>query len=99
MTTSEAAQAKPLIQAKPLLARHAPRPASGETSPRFWFQRRPAEGEGRHMRRGDNSVTPIEALYDRARIDPNGTAFMVGHDRWEYGDVTAQVQRLSLIHI
>ena len=47
------------------------------------------------MRRGDNSVTPIEALYDRARIDPNGTAFMVGHDRWEYGDVAAQVQRLA----
>jgi long-chain acyl-CoA synthetase len=47
------------------------------------------------MHLGENSVTPIEALYRRAWHNPNGTAFMAGDDRWDYARVAAQVKRLA----
>jgi long-chain acyl-CoA synthetase len=34
-------------------------------------------------------------LYQRARTSPNGVAFIVGHDRWQYGRLAAQVERLA----
>jgi long-chain acyl-CoA synthetase len=47
------------------------------------------------MHLGENSVTPIEALYRRAWHNPNGTAFMAGSDRWDYARVATQVKRLA----
>ena len=47
------------------------------------------------MRIGENSITPIEALYQRARTSPNGVAFIVGHDTWNYGWLAAQAERLA----
>jgi acyl-CoA synthetase (AMP-forming)/AMP-acid ligase II len=47
------------------------------------------------MRVGANSVTPIEALYQRAWHNPDGTAFVAGGDRWDYARVAAQVKRLA----
>jgi long-chain acyl-CoA synthetase len=51
--------------------------------------------EGNPMRIGENSITPIEALYQRARTSPNGVAFIVGHDTWNYGWLAAQAERLA----
>ena len=47
------------------------------------------------MRIGENSMTPIEALYQRARTNPNGVAFIVGDDKWKYGWLAAQAERLA----
>jgi long-chain acyl-CoA synthetase len=47
------------------------------------------------MRIGENSTTPIEALYQRARISPNSVAFIVGDDRWKYAWLAAQAERLA----
>jgi long-chain acyl-CoA synthetase len=47
------------------------------------------------MRIGENSMTPIEALYQRARTSPNGVAFIVGDDKWKYGWLAAQAERLA----
>lgn len=47
------------------------------------------------MRIGENSTTPIEALYQRARIYPNGVAFIVGEDKWKYGWLAVQAERLA----
>jgi long-chain acyl-CoA synthetase len=47
------------------------------------------------MRIGEHSTTPIEALYQRAKTSPNGVAFIVGEDRWIYGWLAAQVERLA----
>jgi long-chain acyl-CoA synthetase len=47
------------------------------------------------MRFGENSMTPIEALYQRARTSPNGVAFIVGDDKWKYGWLAAQAERLA----
>ena len=47
------------------------------------------------MRIGENSIAPIEALYQRARTSPNGVAFIVGHDTWKYGWLAAQAERLA----
>jgi long-chain acyl-CoA synthetase len=47
------------------------------------------------MRIGENSIAPIEALYQRARTSPNGVAFIVGEDRWEYAWLAAQAERLA----
>jgi long-chain acyl-CoA synthetase len=47
------------------------------------------------MRIGENSPTPIEALYQRARTSPNSVAFIVGSDRWKYGWLAAQAERLA----
>lgn len=44
---------------------------------------------------GEKSVTPIEALYRRARINPNGIAFIRGREQWDYGRVAAQVERVA----
>jgi hypothetical protein len=30
-------------------------------------------------------MTPIEALYQRAPVNPDGAAFIVGDDKWKYG--------------
>jgi len=30
-------------------------------------------------------MTPIEALYQRAQVNPDGVAFIVGDDKWKYG--------------
>src|SRR5258707_15671452 len=51
--------------------------------------------EGNPMRIGENSITPIEALYQRARTSPNGVAFIVGEDKWKYGWLAAQAERLA----
>ena len=40
-------------------------------------------------------MTPIEALYQRARTSPNGVAFIVGDDKWKYGWLAAQAERLA----
>jgi long-chain acyl-CoA synthetase len=50
---------------------------------------------GNRMRIGENSTTPIEALYQRARVNPNGVAFIVGDDKWKYGWLAAQAERLA----
>jgi long-chain acyl-CoA synthetase len=47
------------------------------------------------MRIGENSTTPIEALYQRVRTSPNAVAFIVGHDTWKYGWLAAQAERLA----
>ena len=47
------------------------------------------------MRIGENSTTPIEALYQRARTSPNGVAFIVGDNKWKYGWLAAQAERLA----
>jgi long-chain acyl-CoA synthetase len=47
------------------------------------------------MRIGENSVTPIEALYQRARTSPNSVAFTVGDDRCKYAWLAAQAERLA----
>ena len=47
------------------------------------------------MRIGENSMTPIEALYQRARTSPNGVAFIVGDDKWKYGWLAAQAERVA----
>jgi acyl-CoA synthetase (AMP-forming)/AMP-acid ligase II len=47
------------------------------------------------MRIGQNSTTPIEALYRRARTSPSGLAFIVGEDKWKYGWLAAQAERLA----
>jgi long-chain acyl-CoA synthetase len=47
------------------------------------------------MRIGENSMTPIEALYQRARTSPNGVAFIVGDDKWKYGWLAAEAERLA----
>ena len=47
------------------------------------------------MRIGENSIAPIEALYQRARTSPNGVAFIVGDDKWKYGWLAAQVERVA----
>src|SRR3979411_1299622 len=54
-------------------------------------------GSGRKssMRIGENSMTPIEALYQRARASPNGVAFIVGDDKWKYGWLAAEAERLA----
>jgi len=51
--------------------------------------------KGNRMRFGENSMTPIEALYQRARTSPNGVAFIVGDDKWKYGWLAAQAERLA----
>ena len=40
-------------------------------------------------------MTPIEALYQRARTSPNGVAFIVGDDKWKYGWLAAEAERLA----
>ena len=40
-------------------------------------------------------MTRIEALYQRARTSPNGAAFIVGDDKWKYGWLAAQAERLA----
>jgi len=45
------------------------------------------------MRIGENSITPIEALYQRARTNPNVT-FIVADHKWKYGWLPAQAERL-----
>jgi hypothetical protein len=35
------------------------------------------------------SMTPIETLYQRAKISPNGVAFVAGDDNWNYGRLCA----------
>jgi acyl-CoA synthetase (AMP-forming)/AMP-acid ligase II len=47
------------------------------------------------MRVGENSMTPIEALYQRARTSPNSVAFIVGDNRWKYAWLAAQAERLA----
>src|SRR3979409_1184146 len=47
------------------------------------------------MRIGENSMTPIEALYQRARTSPNSVAFIVGDDRWKYAWLADQAERLA----
>ena len=47
------------------------------------------------MRIGENSMTPIEALYQRARTSPNSVAFIVGDDRWKYAWLAEQAERLA----
>ena len=47
------------------------------------------------MRIGENSMKPIEALYQRARTSPNGVAFIVGDDKWKYGWLAAQAERVA----
>jgi acyl-CoA synthetase (AMP-forming)/AMP-acid ligase II len=47
------------------------------------------------MRIGENSMTPIEALYQRARTSPNGVAVIVGDDKWKYGWLAAQAERVA----
>ena len=44
------------------------------------------------MRYGENSIAPIEALYQRARTSPNSVAFIVGEDRWKYVWLAAQAE-------
>ena len=46
------------------------------------------------MRIGENSITPIEALYHRARTSPNSVAFIVGDARWKYAWLAAEAGRL-----
>ena len=40
-------------------------------------------------------MTPIEALYQRVRTSPNGVAFIVGDDKWKYGWLAAQAERVA----
>ncbi len=40
-------------------------------------------------------MTPIEALYQRAQVNPDGVAFIVGDDKWKYGWLAAQAERLT----
>jgi hypothetical protein len=40
-------------------------------------------------------MTPIEALYQRAPVSPDGAAFIVGDDKWKYGWLAAQAERLA----
>jgi long-chain acyl-CoA synthetase len=47
------------------------------------------------MRIGENSMTPIEALYQRARTSPNSVAFIGGEDRLKYAWLAAQAERLA----
>jgi acyl-CoA synthetase (AMP-forming)/AMP-acid ligase II len=47
------------------------------------------------MRIGENSIAPIKALYQRARTSPNRVAFIVGDDKWKYGWLAAQAERLA----
>jgi long-chain acyl-CoA synthetase len=47
------------------------------------------------MRYGENSIAPIEALYQRARTSPNSVAFIVGEDRWKYLWLAAQAERFA----
>src|SRR5260370_6379807 len=47
------------------------------------------------MRFGENSMTPIEALYQRARTSPNGVAFIVGDAKWKFGWLAAKAERLA----
>jgi acyl-CoA synthetase (AMP-forming)/AMP-acid ligase II len=47
------------------------------------------------MYAGESLVTPIEALYQRARTSPNGVAFIVGDDKCKYGWLAAQAKRLA----
>src|SRR5260370_25813180 len=51
--------------------------------------------KGNRMRFGENSMTPIEALYQRARTSPNGVAFIVGDDKWKYGWLAAEAERVA----
>src|SRR5258706_3634313 len=44
---------------------------------------------------GGNSITPTDALYQRARNSPNGVAFLVGHATCKYGWLAAQAERLA----
>jgi non-ribosomal peptide synthetase component E (peptide arylation enzyme) len=37
----------------------------------------------------------IEALYQRAPVSPDGAAFIVGDDKWKYGWLAAQAERLA----
>jgi long-chain acyl-CoA synthetase len=41
-------------------------------------------------------MTPIEALYRRARVNPDGVAFVVGDDKWNYRWLAAQAERVAL---
>ncbi len=40
-------------------------------------------------------MTPIEALYQCAQVNPDGVAFIVGDDKWKYGWLAAQAERLT----
>jgi acyl-CoA synthetase (AMP-forming)/AMP-acid ligase II len=44
---------------------------------------------------GESSTVPIEALYRRAGISPNGPAFIVGEDRCNYAQLAARVECLA----
>ncbi len=55
----------------------------------------PIEALYQRARTSPNSMTPIEALYQRARTSPNGVAFIVGDDKWKYGWLAAQAERLA----
>src|SRR3979409_2428503 len=47
------------------------------------------------MRIGENSMTPIEWWYHRPRAGPTGLAFIVGDDKWKYGWLAAQAERVA----
>jgi long-chain acyl-CoA synthetase len=47
------------------------------------------------MRIGENSMAPIEALYQRARTSPDSLAFVVGDEKWKYAWLAAQAERLA----
>jgi non-ribosomal peptide synthetase component E (peptide arylation enzyme) len=40
-------------------------------------------------------MTPIEALYRRAPVSPDGAPFFVGDDKWKYGWLAAQAKHLA----
>src|SRR5258706_8884904 len=71
----------------------AARDAPFTASRGLWSRR--AERKEDPMRIGENSMTPIEALYQCARTSPNGVAFIVGDDKWKYGWLAAQAERLA----
>jgi acyl-CoA synthetase (AMP-forming)/AMP-acid ligase II len=65
------------------------------TSPLSQQRLRRTERKGNHMRVAENSMTPIEALYQRARTSPNGVAFIVGDEKCKYAWLAAQAERLA----
>jgi non-ribosomal peptide synthetase component E (peptide arylation enzyme) len=40
-------------------------------------------------------MTPIEALPDRAKTNSNDTAFIASDDKWTYGRLAVQAERLA----
>jgi len=63
---------------------------------RLWgFAQRVFERRSLRDMSEEKPVTPLADLYNQVAKNPDGIAFIAGHDRWTYARLTAHVERMA----